>query len=205
MALKGMYQALNKEKREIRLLDLLPASTHSAPLRGAIRHGPVDREKYCALSYVLGDQTVDRGSLEIICITTQIGTKFFLPAKSEKRVISIGSSLEQALRSLRLSDTALTFWVDAVCINQSDDCGKSWQVALMGDIYRNATTVHTWPGPMPETNLFFVFVRKVEEYATRLGLDQTRSGDWLAMNAGTLFENDLVEDESKIAQFGKHF
>ncbi|KAF2725939.1 HET-domain-containing protein [Polychaeton citri CBS 116435] len=37
-------------------------------------------------------------------------------------------------------------WVDAICINQDDDEEKSDQVAMMGDIYRNAENVYVFSG-----------------------------------------------------------
>ena len=37
-------------------------------------------------------------------------------------------------------------WVDAICINQNDDVEKSWQVAMMWDIYQKAETVRVWLG-----------------------------------------------------------
>lgn len=38
------------------------------------------------------------------------------------------------------------FWVDALCINQADATERSTQVAMMGDIYKAAATVHVWLG-----------------------------------------------------------
>ncbi|KAF1978950.1 hypothetical protein BU23DRAFT_438104, partial [Bimuria novae-zelandiae CBS 107.79] len=38
------------------------------------------------------------------------------------------------------------FWVDALCINQSDVVERSAQVKMMGDIYRNAHRVICWLG-----------------------------------------------------------
>jgi hypothetical protein len=37
-------------------------------------------------------------------------------------------------------------WVDAVCINQSNDVEKSSQIPLMADIYRGASRVMVWLG-----------------------------------------------------------
>ncbi|KAK2480511.1 hypothetical protein H9L39_06150 [Fusarium oxysporum f. sp. albedinis] len=53
-------------------------------------------------------------------------------------------SLQTALRHLRLQDGVRRLWVDAVCINQSDNNERSRQVALMKGIYSKAGTVRVW-------------------------------------------------------------
>ena len=40
-----------------------------------------------------------------------------------------------------------TIWIDALCINQQDMDERNAQVELMGEIYKNATTVLVWVGP----------------------------------------------------------
>jgi hypothetical protein len=44
--------------------------------------------------------------------------------------------------------TSRVLWIDAVCINQKSDQEKGHQIALMGDVYRNAehTVVRLGPG-----------------------------------------------------------
>jgi hypothetical protein len=41
----------------------------------------------------------------------------------------------------------LYFWIDAVCINQSNDKEKGCQVGRMADIYQQACNVIVWLGP----------------------------------------------------------
>jgi len=48
---------------------------------------------------------------------------------------------------LRHQSEELILWADALCINQTDDEEKSWQVAMMGDVYRAADQVIVWLGP----------------------------------------------------------
>jgi hypothetical protein len=49
---------------------------------------------------------------------------------------------------LRLREISQIYvWIDAICINQSDDAEKSIQVALMTKIYRFAEEVIVWLGP----------------------------------------------------------
>ncbi|KAH6870843.1 heterokaryon incompatibility protein-domain-containing protein [Alternaria rosae] len=49
------------------------------------------------------------------------------------------------------------FWIDALCINQSDDVEKSLQVQRMGDIYKNAKEVCVWLGNGKENRIPHLF------------------------------------------------
>lgn len=42
------------------------------------------------------------------------------------------------------------FWIDAICINQEDSEEKASQVAMMGEIYKMASSVVIWLGPERE-------------------------------------------------------
>ncbi|KAK8099024.1 uncharacterized protein PG998_012265 [Apiospora kogelbergensis] len=66
---------------------------------------------------------------------------------SSQRVMAITDNLAVALRRLRNVVTAKTLWVDALCINQSDNTEKSIQVRRMGAVYRSAARVIVWLGP----------------------------------------------------------
>jgi hypothetical protein len=61
--------------------------------------------------------------------------------------LSLTTNLAAAIRHVRLPQEALTFWSDAVCINQSSDLEKNLQVALMGKTYSSAQDVLIWLGP----------------------------------------------------------
>lgn len=74
--------------------------------------------------------------------------------------MEITKNLREALYQLRNNQAASTrmdsrgtsltpplyFWIDAVCINQSDNGEKSFQVSLMADIYRRACKTIIWLG-----------------------------------------------------------
>jgi hypothetical protein len=85
---------------------------------------------YEALSYVWG--------FDIPAIKSQI--------LFETEVLSIGSSLANALTRLRLRNSIRVLWVDALCINQKDDDEKNRQVLLMGSIYLLARRTVVWLG-----------------------------------------------------------
>ncbi|KNG49330.1 HET-domain-containing protein [Stemphylium lycopersici] len=56
-------------------------------------------------------------------------------------------NLDEALRHVRKEHEPRLVWIDALCINQSDDTEKGFQVAMMGEIYRLADCVIAWLGP----------------------------------------------------------
>lgn len=88
-----------------------------------------------ALSYVWGSE--DDPGLAFVQTSAGIST----------RTISIGRNLESALRHLRYGDKPRKLWVDAICINQTDDDEKSVQVRRMSRIYQSAYRVVAWIGP----------------------------------------------------------
>lgn len=56
-------------------------------------------------------------------------------------------NLFDALKGLRNSENELVIWIDAICIDQNNVPERNYQVALMGDIFRNASVVRVWLGP----------------------------------------------------------
>ncbi|CAN9148533.1 unnamed protein product [Alternaria sp. RS040] len=52
--------------------------------------------------------------------------------------------------------TTRKIWIDAICINQTDEEEKGTQIPLMREIYSRARTVVVWMGhSTPETDIFF--------------------------------------------------
>ncbi|KAL1607978.1 Folylpolyglutamate synthetase [Paraconiothyrium brasiliense] len=134
MDLRFKYNPLNVERHEIRLLKLLSPGSGPSPAKSALvnctlEHVSLDEiPEYQALSYVWGNPALTSP----ICVDGQIFEATF--------------NLEAALRHLRKKDASVTLWVDAVCIDQSNNVEKSDQVQRMGDIYRNASEVVIWLG-----------------------------------------------------------
>jgi hypothetical protein len=67
--------------------------------------------------------------------------------EEDKGIIPITRNLDVALRYLRSNDQARLLWIDALCINQSNNDEKSLQVAIMKKIYSHADCVIAWLGP----------------------------------------------------------
>lgn len=51
------------------------------------------------------------------------------------------------LRCLRRPNADRHVWADAICIDQSNDNEKSYQIGLMTKVYRQAKEAHVWFGP----------------------------------------------------------
>lgn len=118
-----------------RLVSLQPASTVDEDLvveldaTPIIPDGPIHYE---AVSYVWD---VDK-------------TPFSVYVGEEKTaVVSVTRNLAVALSSLRYPDRPRRLWIDALCIDQSNDVEKGPQVAQMGTIYSFAVHVIAWLGP----------------------------------------------------------
>lgn len=127
----SLYRILrvNTQKRQIRLLDLHPGRRDEI-LECTLRVVNISSQpSYEALSYTWGD------SKRTNTIRTN-GTN----------EIKIGKNLYSALRCLRQKREILTIWVDAICIDQSNVRERSEQISLMGDVYRQATSVLVWLG-----------------------------------------------------------
>jgi hypothetical protein len=112
------YRPLNRS--QIRLLEVLPDATTR------MKHVDLKKSskpfKYAALSYTWGASTET------------------FPFQCEAYNLPVRQNLLNALSQLKnLVTTPL--WVDAMCINQSDEIEKMGQIQLMTDIYRKAESV----------------------------------------------------------------
>lgn len=141
------YQSL--EPGEIRLLRIFPSRYHKAFIRCHLSAHALNGAAYEALSYVWG---------------TSVSTEKIYVNEEE---VTVTSNLLAALRHLRDVEEVRTLWVDAICINQSDQDEKSIQVMEMGNIYHNATTVCCWLGEEPATDAM-KFIRAMSDAHTKL-------------------------------------
>ena len=95
--------------------------------------------KYMALSYCWG-QAQDKRPITI-----------------NGRLFYVTANLRDALAALWKYDAGITFWVDAICINQQDVIERNAQVQQMWRIFGSAHTVDVWlgtgPGPHDDSSL----------------------------------------------------
>ncbi|MCJ1405295.1 hypothetical protein MMC11_008522 [Xylographa trunciseda] len=106
-----------------------------SPIRGYLKHVSLDATPaYTALSYVW---ECPHRTNTIIC---------------DDQALPVTKSLFTALKEIRRSlegeddEVAMTFWVDAICIDQENLAERAQQVRLMEQIYRQASVVNVWLG-----------------------------------------------------------
>ena len=105
-------------------------------------HSLDDAPAYMALSYTWGSPIIGANEAEYsgqpipLAVRTSAGKKW----------IFIGRNLYNALVPIAARGLTQYLWVDAVCINQSDETEKAAQIPLMGDIYSRCQSVIAWLG-----------------------------------------------------------
>lgn len=83
--------------------------------------------------------------------------------------VLVGQNLFTAMQRLRQRSWVGYLWVDALCINQSDDDEKSHQVPLMDQIYGQASMVLVWLGEeLDSTERAFFFIWRSCSYGQEL-------------------------------------
>ncbi|KAK3704153.1 hypothetical protein LTR37_013993 [Vermiconidia calcicola] len=123
-----LYEPLNAQKKDIRLLKVHPKQSPRDDLEASMHTIPLEHASFAAISYVWGDSKRQK--------------KIIL----NDHAISVGHSAYAALRHTGYKDTNQHIWIDALCINQSDKEERSQQVSLMGEVYGKAEPVWLWTG-----------------------------------------------------------
>lgn len=121
-----------KGSKTVRLLDLNSSTRIDDPLVGNLRLASLDQKAYPqfnALSYVWGGGVSQQDN--IACGISEI---------------PITRNCRDALRQIRELCGTNTLWVDAICIDQTNDKEKAHQVPLMEEIYTKANMVYIWLG-----------------------------------------------------------
>lgn len=153
-----VYEPLRRDIDSIRLLTLLPSSTTSSVIHctlSATTFG--SKPLYTALSYTWGPPATTHS----IVINSH--------------TVPLRENLYWALFYLRQSSPR-SLWIDALCIDQSSNEDKEYQIRLMDYIYNRAETVVVWLGKYPDTKLSWTLnkdiPKKQSPYAVR------SEGEW---------------------------
>lgn len=152
------WKPLSDPSKQIRILTILP-SIESNEIRCTLKDRPLIQDPpslqgYRALSYVWGDPTdklpltiVDGDALFTVYVTRNLSaaiTDLMKPANAGAE--NIATPPDGVYRFPNLGTAPLCLWVDAVCIDQSNDEERSAQVQIMGEIYARSCGALVWPG-----------------------------------------------------------
>ena len=125
----GLYEPLDSNRREIRLMSLHSSLLSESEIGCTLFNVSLNNvPEYQALSYVWGDP------------------KITSPIRVNHEEIEVTRNLLAALNHLRLENSSLTLWVDALCIDRSNIPERNEQVRLMLHIYEQAVEVFLWLG-----------------------------------------------------------
>ena len=205
MASQDVYARapLVTEQREIRILSLAPGIGDSI-LRGDLIVESLNDDDlhYTALSYTWSGP-ISQSSIVIGGVP-----------------LHITENLELALRRFRGPNRPKNMWIDAICINQTDNEEKSVQVLMMGDIYANAARTIVWLGKQSvDSYISMDFIHSIRQngpiqldiYSHEGKSDENvRDGDegddyWSDMNSddnGSMKDADTTDaDDSKVGDF----
>jgi hypothetical protein len=75
-------------------------------------------------------------------------------------LMDVGSNLYAFLVCAAQRFSHETLWIDAICIDQSNDTEKGHQVQRMGDVFKNATEVLVWLGDDETVGQLFDWTRE---------------------------------------------
>ncbi|KAL5603905.1 hypothetical protein FOVSG1_006655 [Fusarium oxysporum f. sp. vasinfectum] len=129
-----LYPALDAWYPSTRLLVLLPGQLEDSIQCDLLVVNLDDSPHYEALSYVWG------------------GTTQKLTVTIAGKPVVVTDNLHAALYHLRYPDRDRVLWVDALCINQSDDREKMQQVGMMGKIFQGSLHCLVWLGEISTVN-----------------------------------------------------
>jgi len=186
------YKALSQNKREIRLLLLLPGETGD-PVSTKIRHIYLQEHNHSRVS----DWT---------CVSYS-----WRNAENQKELVwmngepfLVTANLYKALHHLRSPSEPRLLWVDQMCIDQRNVAERNWQVQIMGEIFQSASSVVAWLGvddwstrtiidmlsTLDELDIRARFSQPYDDGTTLHPALEARNGKWLWQRLLSFLEND---------------
>ncbi|OCK73557.1 hypothetical protein K432DRAFT_447772 [Lepidopterella palustris CBS 459.81] len=150
----SLYTYQKLKPRHIRLLRLSRRSLFRPPQCELIQVDLDDPPQYEAISYHWGLKEPD------------------IPLKISESFVLVTAAVDELLHHQRSIFGAKHFWIDAICINQTDpDDEKAAQIPMMLDIYRRASRVLVWLGAPPISTKEIRLLRRI---MTILGLGSSQ-------------------------------
>lgn len=98
-------------------------------------------------AFSLRPRRLRRASGRYICLSYCWGVAVSPhPVLCNGEELQVHANLYDALIQLARRDDAQDYWIDAICINQTDLDEKSFQIQMMGQIFERAASVNVWLG-----------------------------------------------------------
>jgi hypothetical protein len=188
------------EKNQIRLLELHAASLDKADLQGTIHIQNVTEKPELGYDHDTPPPPVTPAAVNSTTAATSIpytalshhwgprgGKSIIRIIKNDLSYeITIRANLEPALRTMRSKITAgdaasRFYWIDAICIDQSDPNDKDKQIPMMAQIYNGAKRVCVWLGSeFPESKVAIGFIQKLNDLdgLTKLLTEENTFAEW---------------------------
>ncbi|KAI9151390.1 HET-domain-containing protein [Paramyrothecium foliicola] len=154
-----MYKHSDLGPEEVRLLKLRPHASKSPgdPIHVQLMHVSIHdlvSMEYEALSYAWG--TAQASNHIYVSEAEPLNADTNPPngdtVNQGHKLFQVRSNLYGALSRLRSSTRDILLWVDALCIDQSNDQEKASQLPKMPQIYSNAWSVVIWLGEDPQNS-----------------------------------------------------
>jgi len=174
-----LYAPLNPDRHEIRLLRILPSPDKNNTIYLTLEVATLDSKLlYRALSYEWGPPDIGSPSTRVYLNSYDVPTT---------------PNLRLALAHL---EKGPYYWIDALCINQSDNSERGHQVRQMTRIYQQAYGIDVWLG--------------IEEANSRLGIDLINQAEsaWSEtriMSKGSMVQAGWVEARLADRAYAAHW
>ncbi|KAH7075840.1 heterokaryon incompatibility protein-domain-containing protein [Paraphoma chrysanthemicola] len=142
------YEPLDLRQLSIRLVRILPELSKDGLIQCNILHASHTTASYVCLSYVWDyvptwDNNADARTERVVLTD---GRRLYV----RRNLFDFLSMAQHLMVTGNLEANSFLgsslFWIDAMCINQSDPLERNHQVAQMGEIYSHASSVHVWLG-----------------------------------------------------------
>jgi hypothetical protein len=117
-------------------------------------------------AYLDGDDTIPYDALSY----TWSGTHKTHTVKVNGKYLGVTENLHSALQHVRSEKVDRVLWIDAICIDQSNERERGHQVQQMCKIYSQAEEVTVWLGQATrETNIVLETLQRLEESCSLYG------------------------------------
>lgn len=178
LALPGndfQHQALDSARRHIRLATFDPRHSESEAINCRLSHCSLnDDPKYRAVSYCWGLDQEQTRSIRV-----------------NGKTYYVNRALWQLLSHLSLASVPGHVWIDALCIDQTNVFEKNQQVAMMSNIFSDATSVMVWLGPGDAlSNAAVDFIPRLLRPGLMKGIDDSWLHDYGFAALGSLLSRD---------------